>query len=347
MTYTIRVDGIVQTHSITRNDINYFHQPETPKDIVILLRHRVGNTLLGFIRLDKKKGLVQMTNFDSQLTPSFLEQGGNKKDNQNLAGTHGEGAKLGALVLVKAGYQVKYESASFYWNFILGGTDKRMLYCNVTPPGEKKLERDKAARMRESPDHKRNDLNPKIWEDVTLRFGHVRGKDGKRIEVTEFNNWLKVGINLWRPSTIIDTSYGRLILDEEFRGRIYLKGLFLETAKRCRYSYDFAQGYVDRDRKRVADKDEESETMANIWRKAIKSDCISKKYDIVGKYTDLLLQDEQIRWSDVARAEHFMTEEVTRAIWKDLTTKSPGTFYHGLENAAEVCLHFANNVHWI
>jgi len=336
------VDGIIETHSITRKDIMYFPQPETPKEIVILLRHQVTDKLLGFIRLDKMKGLVQMTNFDSRLTPRFLEQGGHKTNNKNLAGAHGEGAKLGALVLVKAGYQVKYESASFYWNFILGGTNKRMLYCSVTAPKETKLQREKEVRRHEHPDHKRHNLKPKIWEDVTLQFGHIRGRYGKRIEITDFKNWLKVGIDLCRPSTIIETSYGSLILDEEFRGRIYLKGLFLETAKRCRYSYDFAHGYINRDRERVADKDEEAVTMANIWRKAIKSDEINKKNDILSKYAELLLHYEESRWSDVAGAENSLTEQITRAIWKHLTTRNPNIFYHGLENAIQVYPHLIN-----
>ena len=60
----------------------YFPQPETPKEIVILLRHQVTDKLLGFIRLDKMKGLVQMTNFDSRLTPRFLEQGEHKTNNK-------------------------------------------------------------------------------------------------------------------------------------------------------------------------------------------------------------------------------------------------------------------------
>ncbi|KAJ5819501.1 hypothetical protein N7474_005092 [Penicillium riverlandense] len=61
---------------------------------------------LGFIRYEKKTGRVIMVNACAQLQPEALELGHTSKlGNPKLAGCHGEGLKLAALVMTRNDYK--------------------------------------------------------------------------------------------------------------------------------------------------------------------------------------------------------------------------------------------------
>jgi hypothetical protein len=78
------------------------------------------------------------------------------------------------------------------------------------------------------------------------------------IEFADFKEWLKVSLDLERPSSEpIESEKGSIILDHEFRGRIYLKGLLLHVnppvespivkpgeapVKQFKFSYDLSCG---------------------------------------------------------------------------------------------------------
>jgi hypothetical protein len=80
--------------------------------------HRIGSDgMLGFIRFDKLRGTLELTNFNAKLPRKALLLGASSKQNQDsMAGTHGEGFKVASLVMVRNGYQVRYESVSIIGN---------------------------------------------------------------------------------------------------------------------------------------------------------------------------------------------------------------------------------------
>jgi hypothetical protein len=73
------------------------------------------------------------------------------------------------------------------------------------------------------------ELKVNLWEDVSVKIGKVHGSQGTKIELTDFKDWLQGSLHLDRPTKIIQTARGAVILDPGFRGRIYLKSLLLET----------------------------------------------------------------------------------------------------------------------
>ncbi|KAH6663543.1 hypothetical protein B0J14DRAFT_449086, partial [Halenospora varia] len=56
-----------------------------------------------------------------------------KRKKSHLAGTHSESFKVASLVMVRYGYQVRYDASSHYWSLRLGRRDGRHLYCHLTP----------------------------------------------------------------------------------------------------------------------------------------------------------------------------------------------------------------------
>lgn len=283
------------------------------KDVyTIEARHPDTDTLLGFISWDK--GTIQYSNFGAQLARRCLNMGTTtKRDDDDLAGTHGEGFKVASLVMVRRGYHVRYEASSFYWNFAFGRNDKDVLYCKLSAVKEKKLKKLMDVFAAKAKRGIRRELKGNIWEDVTVRIGVVHGQ-GKRVEKADFLRWIKVSLDLDSPSNVITTPYGSLILDERFKGRIYLKGLYLEAepAMPFKFCYNFYRGEVNRDRERFSNTKEEAKTLAKIWAEAVKLDEASSLPHLV----EMLQADK--KWADVNLAQDYMSEETAKAIWKRL-----------------------------
>lgn len=290
-------------------------------------RHPDTGDLIGFVHYREKEGTLELTNFKASLSRATLDLGvTSKREKGHLAGTHGEGFKIAALVMVREGYQARIETSNYYWRFAFAGRGKSHLYCNLTPVSEAKLQKQMRAYALKA--EQPRELQNNVWEDVSIKIGRVHGpKWGGKIARQDFEQWVKVAIDLDRTTEIIKTSHGSLILDERFGNKVFLKGLLLEgqsVGRRFRYGYDIRHGAVGRDRKTLESSSEESETLANIWGEAMArpgGDCLSK-------YVSMLW--EQPRWADVGQAEKRMSGSTAKAIWDHLRTKVSGlnTFYH-------------------
>lgn len=71
-------------------------------------------TMTGYIRLDKTKGCLELCNFNAQMNRKMLDMGASsKKNDDGQAGIHGEGFKVGTLVMLRRGFQVRYEASQF------------------------------------------------------------------------------------------------------------------------------------------------------------------------------------------------------------------------------------------
>lgn len=278
------------------------------------------NRLLGFLRYSKKDGSLQLTNFNSHLTREALGLGfTTKRKKLNLAGTHGEGFKVASLVMVNKGYQVRIEASRFYWKFKYFQNNPYNLYCVLSAASEKKIqkesEKQRYNRVRGLP----RGITGNIWEDVTVRIGKVYRpwSESASIKFEDFQSWLKVSLDLERPSNVIKTSHGSLILDPEFQGRLYLRGLLLEINdpltmkdRRFRFAYNLVDGKVNRDRQRLTSSAEEAQGFALIWKQAIEK----KPDDTLHAYIELLREDD--RWADVNGAKDCIDEVTAKAIWQ-------------------------------
>ncbi|KAF4228936.1 hypothetical protein CNMCM8980_006537 [Aspergillus fumigatiaffinis] len=71
--------------------------------------------VLGYIRYDHIKGSAEFANFSSRLDPECLEMGHTtKREDRRLAGGHGEGLKIAALVLSRGHHHVKVTTNGSY-----------------------------------------------------------------------------------------------------------------------------------------------------------------------------------------------------------------------------------------
>ena len=71
------------------------------------------------------------------------------------------------------------------------------------------------------------ELKANTREYVTVKIGRIQGIRN-RVERADFLRRIKVPQDVDGPSKIIHTHYGNLIIDDQFKGRIYVKSLLLE-----------------------------------------------------------------------------------------------------------------------
>jgi hypothetical protein len=302
--------------------------------------------LLGWINFDENTGVVEITNLRVQLARSFLDIGySTKKNSKGLAGAHGEGAKAGALVLVREGYGVVYEASGFNWRFCFppakafrNKEPASRLYCSLTPISKKNSEAP-------APEQQSTDLIANPCRDVTVRIGAVgpiKGTNRKPVTMDIFRSWIGVYMDLDRPSEIIETRpYGSIILDERFTGKIFLKGLHIENidaSKLYKYAYDFSTGATDRDRGSLLNQRQQARYLAWMWSHAIHHN----RPRMIENYVAMITNTE-VEWADVNLLATFLSKSTAWKIWKFLRNQDPSrdNFYHGTRNADKV-LHFSH-----
>ncbi|KAF7909374.1 uncharacterized protein EAF01_003092 [Botrytis porri] len=317
-----------KTSRVSRDKLNYVHT-KLANGFRITVHNPDTSQILGFLVFDKKKGMLELCNYNSQLAREVLDMGGTSKaDDDEMAGTHGEGFKLAALLMIREGYQVRITASKFYWNFRWGIREKKTLWCFLSEVKKKPTQQELNPQNTESSLFR--DASP--WKDVSVKMGCVRGKQGKPITEAEVMEWLKVCIHFDRPKEIVFTPSGNLILDPNFGGKVYLKGLFLEKTSRThaiKYGYDFSQGHIGRDRKGIEDPDQMATLLAEVWKEAVQKNG-SRMLDM---YINMLLEKEKA-WDDTIDVDNKMTRSIAKAIWSRLQKKKDN-FYYGSQNAAK------------
>jgi hypothetical protein len=277
--------------------------------------------------------MVEFSNFHARMSLEVLDIGAStKRGNKEAAGTHGEGFKVGAVVMLRRGYRVQYEATAYYWTLKFGGHNQGQLYCTLSPMGETKLKELKDMERKRVAAGVTRGLHYNIWEDVTVKIGRVN-KIGERVAQEDFLKWLSISLDLNPPSEMIQTPNGSLILDEEFGGRLYLKSLLLKennTGKKLKFGYNLFRGNVDRDRKRLP-TGEEAWDLAEIWAGAIRL----RPRDTLDKYVALLREDKN---ADVNGVENHISESMARIVWSRLLEQDSQClrFYHDTENGNKV-----------
>ncbi|KAK0704306.1 hypothetical protein B0H67DRAFT_591072 [Lasiosphaeris hirsuta] len=289
--------------------------------------------LLGFIRLNKRTGCLELANFKAQLEMRNLSLGGTSKRGQGhdkkFAGVHGEGFKLAALVMRRNGHAVRISSSSYYWNFGFNGTGRDRFYCKLSAPSPATLEKERAALMQETAQGRpRTDLKSYMSEDVMVRISKARGDEGRKVMADAFSDWEAVTLDLKGPRKdgIIRTAVGDLILDPAFAGRVYLKGLCVgrggPEGKPYTLCYNFAQGYINRDRERLTDINHEASTLAAIWQQPI----LEGREDIARRYLDLFYNHRHS--PDILLADKVVSRAVAETIWRQMQKDAPGAFFY-------------------
>ncbi|PQE30545.1 glycoside hydrolase family 76 protein [Rutstroemia sp. NJR-2017a WRK4] len=307
-----RNDAIIKKSGVTREKLTYVHD-NSNDEYRITVCDPISNKMLGYLFFFKKRGMLELCNFGSELPRQALNMGWtSKKQDDDLAGKHGKGLKLAASVMVREGHQTRLTASGFYWNFRCGANDE-CLCCYLTEVERKFL---KSWSLRS------NDLlasSPST--DVSVELGNVHGYPGKPIMETEFMDWLKVYLHFNRPDVYTETKCGTIIMERGFADKIYFKGLLGDatSAQGCfRCGYDFFKleaGRHEKARESVQNRVLLEQTLADMWASAIQS----RPVWVLDFYIDML--SSSYEWRDVSGIGKNMSRPTAVAIWDRLQEK--------------------------
>jgi hypothetical protein len=152
-----------------------------------------------------------------------------KLESENARGKFGEGLKLGSLALVREGLTVEVLTPTERWvasiapNEDFGGAE--VLTWTIYP------HQDIGITVRVV------GLEADAWENARSKFLVFEEDIGP----------------------VVDSYYGQLLLDERWKGKVYVKGIFVQdSGDRLAWGYNFTRAQLDRDRKMVSDWDLET-----------------------------------------------------------------------------------------
>lgn len=284
---------------------------------------------MGFIEFNKRTGRVVLANARPVpgLEPKHLQLGTTSKDKKSeLAGSHGEGFKVAAMVMSRAGYKVRIEASNYNWSFHFGGQSRTQFKCTLNP-SKKKTPSSSGFRQHMKPIP---GFKSRIWADVAVMIGPGCGHSACKVTRAEFVRWLGIAFDIQgfsAPSNTVRTVAGDLILDPSFANKIYLKGLLLPTTssdeEKFHYGYNFHNGRVNRDREQLRSSGEEAELLADLWQKGIEQG----QGDVLHKYVTMLRHSQPC--SDVAQADRLVEYETAKKIWDHLLLEAgEEKFYH-------------------
>ena len=199
-----------------------------------------GNTFS--IDYDEEKMEMRLCNKKSVLNKSTLLLGcSSKADDSSTIGKFGEGYKLAVLVLLRNGYDVRIENygARELWKFRFARLKKY----------------DKVESLVVDIDNKH------IWDrvpnnDLTIVISGVDADDFADYNERKINDECEV----------YETSYGKILVDEEYKGKIFVNGLFVCDTENFQYGYSFKPEFINigRDRNLVNNWDISAVTKA-MW----------------------------------------------------------------------------------
>lgn len=334
-----RKDAMIEASQLQVEDlrisVNGFQGKGAKEVYTVEARHHITDDLLGFIRY--LNGTVELTNFMAQLPRSTLLIGeSTKRHNPNTAGCHGEGFKVASLVMVRNGYRVRYEASNFYW-IMKFGEDKHgegdSLVCSLSSAPDTTIAKAKEKYYTKLANSTPRELHNNVWEDVSVKIGRVN-RHGDKISRVEFIKWTEAVLDLNSPSRMIETSQGCVILDDDFKGQIYLKGLLLEgirSTKPYRFGYNFLYGAVNRDREKLSSPDEQARILARMWADAVKVN----EEQALNIYVAMLRDDTD---ADVEYTYKHITRVTAGQIWEHLCflNKTRELFYHNSQTGDKV-----------
>ena len=180
----------------------------------------------GSVTYDRTKRSILIKNEGVTLRPEDLLLGHTSKaDRSDLIGKFGEGLKIGALALVRAGHSVVIETGAEVWRPAIVESSmvkgSKVLAMMISPRGA--YHNDVAVTV--------SGVSPEAWAEVRSRV-----------------------LTLDKPSECeaVSAGYrGRLLLAPRYKGRIYVKGIYVCTGKSA-FGYDFSNAETDIDRKMVS-----------------------------------------------------------------------------------------------
>lgn len=227
-----------------------------------------------------------------------------KAEDDKTIGQHGEGYKIAFMVLLRAGKRVhvlNYGENQVWTVRMVNSRRFKALIPTVFV--------EKKAFWETVPDH-----------NLTIQVDGVTKK--------EWENYRIMNLHLMRRDRVVAeyevSDYGRILLDEDMKGRIYVKGLYVCTNSNLAYGYDFepSQIMLDRDRKLIQDYNLLSKT-SSLWKNAYRNGFMQER---VREMINSKMPD--VKYLFDAYCDNYSTveSEIGNSLLDEFIQKNPGAY---------------------
>lgn len=206
--------------SLSRNYVSSWGIEEAIRELLQNAKDSNGEDI---IDIDKSSGTITITNKNTSIPSSTLLLGNtSKKDDLDKIGQFGEGYKLALLVLLREDKEVFIKNGDKNWtpSFEYSDNFECEVLCITETEGN--------------------------GNDLTFE---ISGFDSSELDELE-NEFL--GLN-GQAYNSIQTSYGEILTDSDYKGKVFVDGLPVYEDDNFDYGYNFKPCYVslDRDRKSI------------------------------------------------------------------------------------------------
>ncbi|XXH04718.1 hypothetical protein Hte_011140 [Hypoxylon texense] len=337
-------DGIIKAFNVSEGNFQVTRY-ENDSEIIYKATDRGKKQSLGHIRwsLINKLGTVDMLNLGATLQPWHLDMGGTSKQHDDVAaGAHGEGLKVGILVLMRQpqDHAIRIYSGGFWWTFYFDGNRKLVARIAKAVPARYIWDVYNWAEQETFTHHFLSPHARVTNQNFVRIFIDAKGYDenGQKaqrgVAREEFEGWTRAALFLQKIGNgmVVTTPNGDLIIDPRYGGHVYLKGLLLKepvpgrfasiTGKPLRYGYNFATGVTNRERESMAAADDETRAIISIWGQAV-----AGKRDLIGRLHDLL-NSRNPEYADVAKANEFIKGKLAMSLRDNLLTQFKGRWFY-------------------
>jgi len=255
---------------------------------------------------------LRISNKSSVLEKSSLLLGTSTKNETDIGG-FGEGYKLACLVMVRNGIDVRFENygAKEIWTFKFSKLKKydykESLVCDVeTQAFFKKVPND----------------------NLTIVLTGLKKE--------QYEEYLELLIK--EDAVTIDTDFGRILMDPEYQGKVYVNGLFVAKKDCYEYGYDIKPQYIKigRDRNLIADWDL-SDVTRNMW---LLSDDNTRIMDMLERGAKDVEHFQYARTYSVEERLYEACTSVADSLYEDLENKyGEGVILASSEDSREKLSH--------
>jgi hypothetical protein len=298
---------------------------------------------LGWITHRKDDKLFELVNKNTTLDRSCWDMGATTKENKaHQIGGHGipsavkanpgEGMKVGIIGLLRHGAKVFYYTSKqiWEWRFAYGQYNHRLLCVRASDAKPRKAVKDPTIKHEVIREARRNSK-----KDLTVV---VLGINEDDIIISDY-------LFLHKPARESEhsTNIGSLLTSEQHRGKIFVKGIFVEERTRgdpppLYYGVNFSKAALDRDRRSMMTGNAVATSLSEMWDRVISEG----RPGMVKKYLHLLLSNDPDGYLEILTAARSIRPITAGLLHMELQRKYPDRFFYCAEhpNATEVCLSF-------
>lgn len=163
-----------------------------------------------------------------------------KAHREDLIGQFGDGLKIGILALIRDGYGVKIRNGGEVWQPYIDYSEKfksQVLMFDIST--NRKIEKRIRIEIK--------GITFQMWENLKCRFLFLQDEKNRQA---------------------ISSYHGELMLDKVHAGKIYVKGILVQTVEGLSYGYNLTNANVDIERK-IVDSYDRGYAIRQIWRASL------------------------------------------------------------------------------